>query len=80
MDTFTREQIEEAHKQFKDEFGIHFKNAPSELELVGGFLEDTLSQVIQNTREDMKKRENDTLKRAIKLLKEAQRELEQDII
>jgi len=39
---------EKAHEKFKKEFGVHFKGNPSELELVGGFLED----VIMEAKED----------------------------
>ena len=39
---------EKIHEKFKKEFGIHFEGAESELELVGGFLQD----VIMEAKED----------------------------
>ena len=49
--TTKHKSIEEAHKAFKEEFGIHFKNSPSELELVGGFLEDFATDIQRAERE-----------------------------
>ena len=41
--------IYKGHEDFKAEFGIHFKGAESELELVGGFLEDFASRIREET-------------------------------
>ncbi len=54
---YDEKKIEESHQRFKNEFGIHFKDSESELELVGGFLEDELKQYAEH----MVKKERDRI-------------------
>lgn len=42
-----RQLKDELVKQFRDEFGIHFKDSAGELEFACGFIEDTVDKAIK---------------------------------
>jgi len=44
--------VKKHHNLFKEEFGIHFKGDESELELVGGFIEDVVKDVQKESWEE----------------------------